>query len=179
MPTFDDTKTILPPAPLSINAESVFSQDTAIKSVNFPPPPSEALNENRAGHLTAWEDTKFRIEKYKNYQMEWDGEDADPISEGTATFALSLMQCAYEAAKENNVGWRSPDVAPDPDGQLDLLWMVSEKSPRELWLNLLISEAKRDAIVAIKKTTSNVPERFVLSQQQAIDAILWILAVQP
>ena len=179
MSTFDDTTTLSLLAPRPVNGSSVYAQDTTIKSADFPLLPSEARDENRAGDLTAWEDTKFRIKQYENLEADWDGEDAEPIAQETIAFTLSLLQRAYDQAKSVNLDWQPCDVAPDADGRVDLLWMVNEKSPREQWLNMLISEAKRDAIVAIKKTAPNAPERFVLSQQQAIEAILWILAVKP
>ena len=128
------------------------------------------------GDMARWQETKSRIEKYDNYKMDWDGEEADPILGGTVAFALSLMKRAYEAAKESNVGWSSPDVAPDPDGQLDFLWQINAGESRERTLTLLLSEDNPNDIVLVKKAASAEPERFVASQQQVIDQIVWVLS---
>jgi hypothetical protein len=110
-----------------------------------------------------------KIEAYRRLGANWDGEDALPVSAEAALRSKALLRLIAEAADVRGIQWRSPSIAPNPDGGLELSWEGGAR-----WAMLIIQPGQ-SMVACITQEGSAAPERRVASIGTAMQSALWAM----
>ncbi|MHB2019150.1 MAG: hypothetical protein ACYCW6_19555 [Candidatus Xenobia bacterium] len=98
----------------------------------------------------------------------WDGEDAvAPIGTVVETAARIVLQSAFRT-QESSLSWISPDVGPNPDGEIALCWRAPERQ-------VLVIVKSKPEIVLVRQSTGVTPTRIVTDLDATVAAIVWVL----
>jgi hypothetical protein len=110
------------------------------------------------------------IEALQRLPVNWDGEDALPVSEEVASRAKELLRPLAGQAHDRGLVWRRPSVAPAQDGGLDLSWEVDGR-----WALLMLHPGE-PGIECVTQTSGAPPRRRLESAGDALQAALWALS---
>lgn len=116
----------------------------------------EAYLQRRMDDLSrAWAEMEALFELIQG----WDGDDAHPISSTAIARAQAIL---FSTANEPGISWQAPEIAPNPDGGVDLWW---DLGGRQL---LLILDAHSAHTVCVTRDGLSEPGRGLLSNTEVL-----------
>jgi hypothetical protein len=116
-------------------------------------------------------DTLNQIADYLRLEPDWDLEEALPIDRGAAGLAAQIVGLVEHAAWQQGIPWRPPDVGPDPEGGIDLVWGGSGR--RAL---LMARPHQSNTLDCVTTEAGGLPFRQTVSIPDAVRYALWALS---
>jgi hypothetical protein len=110
------------------------------------------------------------IEEFERLPPNWNGDDALPISRPVITESKILLRLITDKALAKDIGWRSPSVAPNPDGGIDFTWDCGER-----WVSISIVP-EEESLECVTQQAGESPVFRVVPRVEAIEAALWAMS---
>jgi hypothetical protein len=115
---------------------------------------------------------EHKIDSLRRLPRNWDGEGALAVSEEVASRAKCLLSRIAERAGSLEQAWQVPEIAPNPDGGLELSWEIGTR-----WVLLVIEPGQPD-VHAVRQEGGEPPRSERLREEESIDMALWALATE-
>ena len=122
--------------------------------------------EDTSGISVALRAALDRVDQFAGLARDWDGEGAEPVSVASAERAKQFVSQVEREANRRSLCWRSPFVAPTPDGEIDLSWDV-----QGYWAAVTIT-ADRAGVGCSRQAPGDDPTYAVESWGDAIQVVL-------